>query len=66
MINESNIPLRSQVSDLNDAREASSIPIADPHSQPAHQSATGNPSEGDKNWVYPSEQMFFNAMKRKV
>jgi cytochrome c heme-lyase len=28
-------------------------------------SSEGSGSESDKNWVYPSEQQFFNAMQRK-
>lgn len=51
----------SQLSRLNTQRQASSIPMAPLESLPKHQ-------EGGEQqvWMYPSEQMFFNAMKRKV
>lgn len=54
-------------SKLNVEREISSIPRAgfegsnsehNPYSKP------GNPGEPGR-WIYPSEEMFFNAMKRK-
>ena len=50
-----NMPLSSneqefdQKQNLSKNRELSTIPTA----------------EADKNWIYPSEQMFFNAMKKK-
>ena len=52
-------------------RQRSSIPRGD--FVPAHQgdktaqelAAAGGSDEDQKNWVYPSEQMFFNAMARK-
>lgn len=40
--------------------QASSIPTAAPNDLPQHQQA------GSGVWVYPSEQMFYNAMKKKV
>ncbi|KAH7030532.1 cytochrome c1 heme lyase [Macrophomina phaseolina] len=56
---------------LRQDREISSIPRA----FPGDQTAAGKPpanNEGDTgadkasgNWIYPSEEMFFNAMKRK-
>ncbi|KAI9827004.1 MAG: Cytochrome c1 heme lyase [Phylliscum demangeonii] len=49
-------------------REVSSIPRAsslDGRAQPAnHEQESGASSTG--NWIYPSEQMFFNAMRRKA
>lgn len=49
----------SSSSGLGTQRQTSSIPMAEPASS-SHQ-------PGDSPvWVYPSEQMFFNAMKRKV
>ncbi|KAI9293149.1 cytochrome c and c1 heme-lyase [Neoconidiobolus thromboides FSU 785] len=42
----------SAISNLKQEREISSIPKTDTE-------------EGESNWVYPSEQMFYNAMKRK-
>ncbi|GIM03473.1 hypothetical protein Vretimale_8249 [Volvox reticuliferus] len=44
---------------LNTQRQVSSIPMTPPEKLPPHQQA------GQNYWVYPSEQMFYNAMKRK-
>ena len=51
MPNISQEPAAGQPFSLSTNRVVSSIPKADPK---------------DENWVYPSEQMFFNAMVRKV
>ncbi|KAJ1895798.1 Cytochrome c1 heme lyase, partial [Coemansia sp. S17] len=51
----------TQTQQLSTSRTVSSIPRADRYeansSCPAHEDAS--------MWIYPSEQMFFNAMKRK-
>jgi cytochrome c heme-lyase len=73
--------IASQRKELNTEREVSSIPkaanAADPYgenkaassSTPSTSSAGAHApdpdSDSDKVWIYPSEQMFFNAMKRK-
>ncbi|ORY48313.1 cytochrome c and c1 heme-lyase [Rhizoclosmatium globosum] len=44
-------PAKDQKAPLSIDREISTIPMAGKHD--------------GKNWVYPSEQMFYNAMKRK-
>jgi len=49
----------SQQSALSTVRAVSSIPKADQISPPKHQ------PNGVDRWVYPSEQQYFNAMKRK-
>lgn len=49
----------SQSSQLDTSRQKSSIPIA-ASELPKHQ------ENGTDVWMYPSEQQFFNAMKRKV
>jgi len=46
-------PSEGQPFELNKERQVSRIPKADPK------------DEDDKFWVYPSEQMFWNAMLRK-
>lgn len=46
---------------LSPMRQASTIPMAPIEQLPKHQ-MEGGPGV----WMYPSEQMFFNAMKRKV
>ncbi|KAI0240095.1 Cytochrome c1 heme lyase, partial [Massospora cicadina] len=46
-----NSPAQNQRLPLNQEREVSTIPKAD--------------GQGDAYWVYPSQQMFFNALKRK-
>lgn len=56
----SNEPSTSQTSSLGTQRQSSTIPLSSPGKLPPHQKA------GDNVWVYPSEQMFFNAMKRKA
>lgn len=48
---EFNLPTRNQKVPLNQEREISSIPKAE--------------GQDESHWVYPSQQMFFNAMKRK-
>mmetsp|Transcript_2369 Transcript_2369/g.4812 ORF Transcript_2369/g.4812 Transcript_2369/m.4812 type:complete len:263 (-) Transcript_2369:94-882(-) len=50
-------PTKGQRSELPTARVVSSIPRDD--FTPTHQ------PKDTQNWVYPSEQMFYNAMKRK-
>lgn len=47
---------------LSTHRQASTIPIATTDTLPAHQDQTSS----SETWLYPSEQQFFNAMKRKV
>lgn len=56
---------REVSSSLDRAREASSIPVASPGDLPKHQQ-TANSADGSTNWLYPSENMFFEAMKRKA
>eukprot|EP00192_Tetraselmis_astigmatica_P021437 CAMPEP_0117656886 /NCGR_PEP_ID=MMETSP0804-20121206/5040_1 /TAXON_ID=1074897 /ORGANISM="Tetraselmis astigmatica, Strain CCMP880" /LENGTH=264 /DNA_ID=CAMNT_0005463311 /DNA_START=6 /DNA_END=797 /DNA_ORIENTATION=- len=53
----------NQAHHLGTARQVSSIPLAERQTQETvhHQEA----AKGSGHWVYPSEQMFFNAMKRK-
>ena len=76
-----NAPLLSaggQARPLPTARQASSIPMAPETDElPEHQKKTkgaststpskeqGGEKEKEKTWVYPSQQMFFNAMRRK-
>lgn len=55
-----NEPSEGQRLDLGRDRTQSTIPMAASTSKPVHQSG----AEGNY-WVYPSEQMFYNAMKRK-
>ncbi|KAF9021305.1 Cytochrome c1 heme lyase [Haplosporangium bisporale] len=64
--------IASQTRDLNTEREISTIPkaanAADPYGEKG--SSSGNHAadpdgDSDSVWIYPSEQMFFNAMKRK-
>ncbi|KAI7829365.1 cytochrome c/c1 heme-lyase [Gamsiella multidivaricata] len=62
----------SQSANLNTEREVSSIPkaanAADPYGPSPSAAGAHAPdpdSDQDKVWIYPSEQMFFNAMKRK-
>ena len=52
---------------LGKQRQTSSIPAAPSARLPGHQpeAAASQPAEPN-HWVYPSEQMFYNAMKRKV
>ena len=54
---------------LADDREVSSIPRTDLAPPPEGASPANNEQETGQsksgNWIYPSEQMFFNAMKRK-
>jgi len=50
----------SQQSALDTTRERSSIPMA-ANELPKHQQG----AEADV-WMYPSQQQFYNAMKRKV
>ena len=45
---------------LSTQRQTSSIPVADDASLPLHQ------QERTENWIYPSEQQFYDAMQRKV
>ncbi|CAO3566452.1 unnamed protein product [Mortierella alpina] len=64
--------IASQRKDLNTEREMSSIPkaanAADPYGENTSSSGAHAPDvDGGQEsvWIYPSEQMFFNAMKRK-
>lgn len=56
---------------LGQDREVSSIPRAFPGDQtaagvpPANNERDTGADKGSGNWIYPSEEMFFNAMKRK-
>jgi cytochrome c heme-lyase len=50
---------------LGEAREVSSIPVASPDELPKHQQ-TARSADGSTTWLYPSEKMFYEAMKRKV
>eukprot|EP01025_Chloroclados_australasicus_P036520 TRINITY_DN3724_c0_g1_i1.p1 TRINITY_DN3724_c0_g1~~TRINITY_DN3724_c0_g1_i1.p1 ORF type:complete len:278 (-),score=28.07 TRINITY_DN3724_c0_g1_i1:884-1651(-) len=59
MPNTSNQPTEGQQYPLNMNRKLSSIPVSSDSSLPVHQ------EKGAKTWIYPSEQMFYNAMKRK-
>jgi len=56
---ESQYPGLGQKTKLPTQRVTSNIPRSEEHN-PAHQEGTGS-----SNWVYPSPQMFFNAMQRK-
>lgn len=57
-----NEPLPGQAKPLSTWRQSSTIPTGSAAEElPPHQEATAS---GEK-WVYPSEQMFFNAMRRK-
>ena len=71
-----NAPLPGQSSPLSTWRQPSSIPTGSSSSSSASSSGgssggspSGGPSGGgslaDGMWVYPSEQMFYNAMRRK-
>jgi hypothetical protein len=57
MIQEKQRPAVGQISPLPTERRRSNIPKGD--FTPGHQEVDQN------NWEYPSQQMFFNAMKRK-
>ncbi|KAG0001072.1 Cytochrome c1 heme lyase [Entomortierella chlamydospora] len=71
--------IASQRLELKTEREASSIPKAanslDPYGDDKKGASSSSPTFGahapdpdsdqEKVWIYPSEQMFFNAMKRK-
>ncbi|KAF9112901.1 Cytochrome c1 heme lyase [Mortierella sp. AM989] len=70
--------IASQRLELNTERESSSIPKAahspDPYGDDKKTSSSSSTfgahapdpdSDQEKVWIYPSEQMFFNAMKRK-
>jgi hypothetical protein len=56
--------LNVESEELGTERSRSTIPIADPSCLPGHQQ--GQAQEEEKaRWLYPSETMFFKAMKRK-
>ncbi|KAG0088102.1 Cytochrome c1 heme lyase [Podila epicladia] len=62
--------IASQTRDLNTEREMSTIPKAANAADPYNEKGAGNHAadpdgDSDSVWIYPSEQMFFNAMKRK-
>lgn len=50
---------KSQEQPLSNVRAVSNIPRVPSASMPEHQ------PKGVERWVYPSEQQYFNAMKRK-
>jgi hypothetical protein len=55
------IPNEPTTGALSTSRQASSIPMV-----PASEQTPTHQQPGSSVWMYPSEQMFFNAMKRKV
>ncbi|KAF9407688.1 Cytochrome c1 heme lyase [Podila epigama] len=63
--------ISSQIKELNTEREVSTIPkaanAADPYGENPNSGNHAADPDGDQSgvWIYPSEQMFFNAMKRK-
>lgn len=58
-----NAPTNGQAARLSMHRQASSIPTATAEQLPEHQ---GEAAGQAGVWMYPSEQQFFNAMRRKV
>lgn len=58
VLDKASIP--AEAASLSAARVRSSIPMAEAGSVPHHQAS------GQEAWMYPSEQMFYAAMKRKV
>lgn len=50
---------------LSTNRAHSTIPVAQPESLPKHQQVSEG-HDGSSTWLYPSEKMFYAAMKRKV
>jgi len=54
-------PDAATAAQLSTSRQASTIPTAEGQDMPTHQGA-----EGGGVWMYPSEQQFYNAMRRKV
>ena len=60
-----NAPHPTQTQALSTLRQSSSIPMGDTSHLPPHQQGS-LPSGDGAIWNYPSEQMFYNAMKRKV
>ena len=70
MPSSSNTPQPGQSKPLSTWRQPSSIPTVAADGLPGHQTPTGEAEVslyGVKSgvWTYPSEQMFYNAMKRK-
>ncbi|CAG8542130.1 5785_t:CDS:2 [Ambispora gerdemannii] len=63
LINEEQTPMPGQRVILDTTREISNIPRSANDKPVANTKPENAPEE--KLWVYPSEQMFFNAMKRK-
>lgn len=59
------LPMPDQKIPLNTHRVISSIPKSTSHPTPAHQSDTIPENASHNHWVYPSEQQFYNAMRRK-
>jgi|SRR6266498_937781 len=59
------IPAKGQRIPLGTIRELSSIPRIIPGSTNNNTSNQIGENNNEKVWIYPSEQMFFNAMKRK-
>ncbi|CAG8467807.1 4563_t:CDS:2 [Ambispora leptoticha] len=63
--NEKQTPMPGQRIRLDTTREISSIPrVVSTNDKPVANTESESAPE-EKSWVYPSEQMFFNAMKRK-
>jgi cytochrome c heme-lyase len=57
-------PALGQTIELNTHRMPSSIPRVVSETE-NNKTCPHSTKEGEENWVYPSEQMFFNALKRK-
>ena len=60
----SSIPKAANAADPYGENKAAS-PSPSPSTSSAGANAADPDSDSDKVWIYPSEQMFFNAMKRK-
>lgn len=61
-------PQPDQKVNMGTIRQVSSIPrgsFEDSGTLPEHQARTTNNEKKDNNWVYPSEQQLYNAMRRK-
>lgn len=51
---------------LSNERDLSNIPTANSGCLPVHQGTSQPHRHEETRWLYPSEKMFFNAMKRKA
>lgn len=60
-----NAPLPGQTKPLSTWRQQSSIPTQSSTPESESSSVSNTPPGTEPRWVYPSEQMFYNAMKRK-